>query len=89
MQTVPRGIEMFLGVVSKCTERSQVLEAIQFLRMAKNYQCPTVSTFALHLILDLYDEDSSLQANINRMTVRLEATAEELTYFSKLIRALC
>jgi hypothetical protein len=82
------GVENFVAVVSHCSERDKVLEAIRFLRMAKNYKCPTVSTFALHLIVDLYDEDSSLQANINRMTTNLEAAAHELLYVSKRIKAL-
>jgi hypothetical protein len=88
MQIVPGGIEMFLGVVSKCAERGRVLETIQGLRMAKNYKCPTISVFALHQIFDLYDEDSSHQANINRITTNLEAAANELLHISKCIRVL-
>jgi hypothetical protein len=82
------GIEKFVGVVSRCRDREAVLGSLQFLRMASNYECPSVSAFALHLILDLYDEDSSLQSNINRMTVNLEAAASELLYVNKRIKAL-
>jgi hypothetical protein len=85
---VSREIEMFLGIVSKCADRTQVIESIRQLRTTKEYECPPMSVFALHVILDLYDEDSSLQANINRMTVSLEAAAHELLHISKCIRVL-
>lgn len=63
-----------------------MLEAIQQLRRVKDYKCPTANEFALHLIVDLYSEDSSLEANINRITTNLEAAADELNHLSKLIR---
>jgi hypothetical protein len=83
-----RDIEKFVAVVSHCSERDKVLETIQTLRTTKDYKCPTVSVFALHLIFDLYSEGSSRQANVNRITTNLEAAADELSHFSKLIKAL-
>jgi hypothetical protein len=81
-----QGIEKFIAVVSHCSERDKVLEVIRQLRMTSAYKCPTADVFALHLIFDLYGEDSSLQANINRITTNLEAAADELNHLSKLIR---
>jgi hypothetical protein len=88
MQTLQPGIETFLGVVSHCKERQKVVEAIKGLRHMKDYKCPSPSVFALHLILELYGEDSSLQANIVRITTNLEAAADELNHFSKVIKML-
>jgi hypothetical protein len=81
-------IENFVAVVSHCSERDKVLKAIQSLRTTRDYKCPTADVFALHLIVDLYGEDSSRQANINRMTTNLEAAADELLHLSKRIEAL-
>jgi hypothetical protein len=80
------GIEKFLAQVSRCTDKDKVLETIKHLKATTDYKCPPVSVFALHLILDLYSEDSSLQANINRMTVSLEAAAHDLLRLSQLIK---
>jgi hypothetical protein len=88
MQTMPQSIETFLGVVSKCAERSQVIESIKQLRYTKDYKCPSVSVFALHLILDLYGEDSSREANINRITTNLEAAAGDLAHLSMRLREM-
>jgi hypothetical protein len=88
MQTLQPGIETFLGVVSHCKERREVFEAIKGLRHTKDYKCPSSAVFALHLILDLYGEDSSCQANINRITTNLEAAADELFHLSKRLKAL-
>jgi hypothetical protein len=88
MFTTSQGIDKFLGAVSHCTERDKVLEAIKGLRHTKGYKCPTVSVFALHLILDLYGEDSSQQANVNRITTNLEAAADDLIHLSKRLKAI-
>jgi hypothetical protein len=88
MNVTARGIEKFLAVVTHRPDHAKVLESLQLLQRTEHYHCPTVSVFALHLILDLYDEDSSLQSNINRMTTNLEVAADELIYFSKLIKNL-
>jgi hypothetical protein len=88
MQTLQPDIETFLGVVSHCKERREVIEAIKVLRHTKDYKCPSSAVLALHLIVDLYGEDSSLQANINRITTNLEAAADELNYLSKQMKTL-
>jgi hypothetical protein len=79
-------LEKFIAIVSHCSERDKVLEAIRYLRRTKDYKCPTASVFALHLILELYSEDSSGEANMNRITTNLEAAADELNHLSKVIR---
>ena len=53
------GIEKFIAVVSRFTERDKVLETLHALRRTKEYKFPTASMFALHVILDLYSDDSS------------------------------
>jgi hypothetical protein len=88
MQTLQPTIETFLGVVSHCQERQEVIAAIQQLRTTSDYKCPSSSVFALHLILELYGEDSSCQANVSRITTNLEVAADELNYFSKAIKML-
>lgn len=79
-------IEKFLAVVSHCSEMDKVLETIHHLRASKNYKCPAANVFALHLIVDLYSEDSSRAANVNRITTNLEAAADTLAHFSKLLK---
>lgn len=88
VMTNHQGINKFLGVVSHCSERDKVLEAIQHLRHTKDYKCPSPSVFALHLMLDLYGEDSSLEANIVRMTTNLEAAAYDLLHLSKRLKRI-
>jgi hypothetical protein len=73
-----QGIEKFIAVVSHCPDHDKVLEVIRQLQMTSAYKCPTASVFALHVILDLYDEGSSDDANITHITTRLEAVAQEL-----------
>jgi hypothetical protein len=82
------GIETFVAVVSHCSEREEVLQAIRSLRTTKDYPHPKISVFALHLILDLYDADSSREANVNRISTNLEAAAYTLLHFSKRLKAL-
>lgn len=81
-----QGIDQFLGLVSHCAERDKVIEAVQTLRLSSDYKCPTASVVALHLILELYDDGSSREANIRRITTNLEAAADELNHLSKRIR---
>jgi hypothetical protein len=88
MNLTARGIEKFLAVVTHCPDHAKVLESLQLLQRTEHYHCPTVSVFALHLILDLYSEASSLEANVNRITLNLEVAADELNYFSQCIKVI-
>jgi hypothetical protein len=78
------GIEKFVVVVSHCSEPYEVLKEIQSLSTTRDDQCPTISGFALHLIPDLYDESSSLEANINRIPLNsaLPSTREVICFTS-------
>jgi hypothetical protein len=86
MHTTQQGIETFLGVIPPCKEHDEVMETIKQLRHTKSYKCPSAKMYALHLIFDLYGEDSSREANVNRITINLEAAADQLNHLSKLIK---
>lgn len=83
MTLTSQGIEKFVKIARPFPERDNMLETIRQLQTTKQYKCPTVSMFALHLIADLYSEDSSVQANVNRMKTNLESAAHDLLFFSK------
>lgn len=81
-------IEAFMAVVQQAKES---LELLQYLEIAKDQgkKCPpAASLIASYLISDLYSEQSSDEANINRITTNLEAAADDLVMLSKLIRSL-
>jgi hypothetical protein len=88
MPKTSQSLEAFLRVVSHCTEQDKVQGLIKHLRRTSDYKCPTASVFALHIILDLYDQDSSREANVRRITTNLEAAADELLHLSKRINQL-
>jgi hypothetical protein len=54
----------------------------------QSHRCPTASSLATHLILELYDQGSSHHANILRISSNLEMVAEELLYLSRRIKNL-
>lgn len=83
-----RGVEKLVAVVSHCSERDKLLEAIHAFQRTKAYKCPTAKVFALHVILDLYNEDSSDKANLTRIATNLEAASHELLYLSKRLKSL-
>jgi hypothetical protein len=67
------------------------LELLEYLEVAKGQtdKCPPISSLlASYLITDLYSQQSSNEANINRITTNLEAAADDLMMISKLIRSL-
>lgn len=80
------GIEKFIALVSHCSECDKVLEKLQQLRTTKTYSCLSAKVYALHLMLDLYSEDSGPQANVNRITTNLEAAAYDLLNLSRRIK---
>jgi hypothetical protein len=81
-------IEAFIGVVQQAKESLEVLEHLD-LAQSETEKCPPVaSLIASYLISDLYSNQSSNEANINRITTNLEAAADDLMMISKLIRSL-
>ena len=83
-----QGIKKFLGTIVGCADRDEVARQVKTLRSSGDYRCPAPSVLATHLVLDLYSEGSSDEANVNRITTNLEAAADELLQISKLIRRL-
>jgi hypothetical protein len=80
-------LESFLNIVQQAKESLEVLEQLEIAKGSD--KCPPVSSLlASYLISDLYSEKSSNEANINRITTNLEATADDLLMISKLIRSL-
>ncbi len=81
----PSSIDLFLQAVFG--KAAQEIGNIQPLRQRKGYLCPAASDLAIHLILELYDQASTPQANITRISSNLELAAEELLFMSRRIRA--
>jgi hypothetical protein len=80
-------LESFLNIVQQAKESLEVLEHLEIAKGSD--KCPPVSSLlASYLISDLYSEQSNNEANINRITTNLEATADDLLMISKLIRSL-
>jgi hypothetical protein len=81
-------IEAFISVVQQAKESLELLEHLEVAK-TESEKCPPVSSLiAAYLINDLYSEQSSNDANINRITTNLEAAADDLAMISKLIRSL-
>jgi hypothetical protein len=80
--------EKFIEVVQQAEASLELLEHLEVAK-AQTDKCPPVSSLiASYLIADLYSEQSSNEANINRITTNLEAAADDLMMVSKLIRSL-
>jgi hypothetical protein len=80
--------EKFIEVVQQAEASLEVLEYLEAAKVESD-KCPPVSSLiASYLIADLYSEQSSNEANINRITTNLEAAADDLLMVSKLIRSL-
>lgn len=80
--------EKFIEVIQQAEASLELLEYLEVAK-AKTNKCPPVSSLlASYLIADLYSEQSSNEANINRITTNLEAAADDLMMISKLIRSL-
>ncbi len=87
-QKKPLSQEAFIAVVQQAKESLELLEHLEIAKGAHD-KCPPVSSLiASYLISDLYSDQSSNEANINRITTNLEAAADDLIMISKLIRAL-
>ncbi len=80
--------EAFITLVQQAKESLELLEHLEVAK-GETEKCPPVSSLiASYLISDLYSEQSSNEANINRITTNLEAAADDLVMISKLIRSL-
>jgi hypothetical protein len=81
-------LESFLSIVQQSKESLEVLEQLEIAKTHSD-KCPPVSSLlASYLISDLYSEQSSNEANINRITTNLDAAADDLMMISKLVRSL-
>jgi hypothetical protein len=88
MKTLQKGIEKFLQVVVKHTEFDKLIASIQHQQREDADTCLSASEIATHFIVDLYSEESSERANINRITTNLNNVADELLAYSKILQAL-
>jgi hypothetical protein len=83
----PLSFEKLINLVHHAQESLSILKTLE--GAASTTKCPPpVSLLATHVVRDLYDEFSSDDANINRITTNLEAAANDLLLISKLIRNL-
>ena len=79
-------IDAFLHQVFGNT--TEAVGRVQPIQHSQGYLCPTAFDFAVHLILELYDQYSTHQANIIRISSNLELAAEQLLYLSRRIKGL-
>jgi hypothetical protein len=78
-------LETLLGLVYHWQESIKVLEQLEKGRTSE--KCPpSTSVLATYIMTDLYNEFSSDDANINRITTNLEATANDLLMLAERIR---
>ncbi|MGL4610760.1 MAG: hypothetical protein ACRCYY_13950 [Trueperaceae bacterium] len=85
--TTPLRLESYLKTIQQSDLALEWLERLEAFK-ATEACAPVSSLLASYLVTDLYSEQSSDEANINRITTNLEAAAEDLIMISKLIRAL-
>ena len=87
MRRIQTGLEPFLRAVTKGTEPGLIGE-VRWLRQSKDYRCPSALDLCIHWILELYDEDSSIEDNIIRICSNLEMEADQLMHLSKRVKGL-
>lgn len=88
MNTKARPIETLLKVVVKHGDIEKLIAGIEHQQREDSDTCLTAREIAAHFIVDLYSETSSDTANLNRITVNLEAVANQLLSYSRLFKAL-
>lgn len=87
MRPLYTGIDLFLRTVLRGTEPG-VLSHVRWLSKNPDYQCPSATELSVHLILELYDEGSSVEENILRICSNLEMEADQLLHLSKRVKGL-
>ncbi len=81
----PVSLESLLRLVHNSQEAIRFLEQLEQRQVLE--KCPPVtSILASHIVTDLYNEFSSEDANINRITTNLEAVANDLLMIADRIR---
>jgi hypothetical protein len=88
-QTSPSlSFDHFVSIIHHANESLELLATLEKAKTS-DYKCPPPSSVLVTQILsDLYNEASSDEANINRITTNLEAAANDILMMSKLIRNL-
>ena len=81
---IKQGVDKYLEPLFRSSASQDVLSTLETEEVSQ----VSTSRLALQIVLDLYNENSAHEANVNRITTNLEAAAEELLHMSKLIRAL-
>ena len=87
MRPIYTGVDLFLWAVLRGTEPG-VLSHVRQLRKSPDYQGLSATDLSVHLIIDLYDENSSIADNIIRICSNLEMEADQLMHLSKRVKGL-
>jgi hypothetical protein len=81
-------LQSYLSAVSRHQEARAFVEKLEVLLVSRGHRPPSTALFALMVIQDLYDPNSSDEANIRRITTTLEACSDELLFVTQRIRGL-
>jgi hypothetical protein len=81
-------LDTYIQIVQQAKESLELLALLEEAKGETDKCPPASSLLASYLITDLYSEQSTDEANINRITTNLEAAADDLLMMSKLIRSL-
>ena len=80
--------DRLVGIASRSTDLQRAVLLMDELASLHRQGVNPASALALYLIGDLYSEASTTQANINRITMNLEAAADDLLSMSALMKDL-
>lgn len=72
-------LETLLDVACPRAERTDVETFDRCYEAIKQTGCPSAQVLALHIINDLYSADSTDNANLNRISVNLDAAIDDLS----------
>jgi len=81
-------IGTFMDVACHPSERETLVDFVNNYQAANSKHVSPAAALALYLIQDLYSHSSSDEANANRITMNLEAAADDLLTMSKIIKGL-
>jgi hypothetical protein len=81
-------LQSYLSAVPRHQEALAFVENLQVLLASRGHRPPSTALFALMMIQDLYDPNSSDEANIRRITTTLETCSDELLFVANYIGGL-
>lgn len=77
-----------MDVVCHPSERKTLVDFVKTYQAANHTSVSPAAALAIYVIQDLYSNSSSDEANINRITMNLEAAADDLLTMSKMVKGL-